>query len=114
MPCMGRNGRKSMTEVLCLKNLSKHFIITGSNIKGKTIIDAVKDISFCIYKGDSFGLIGESGSGKTTTANLVLKLLEPTSGSISLFGKDITKMDEGRYKGHYLVGVRILDKNGTP
>ena len=81
--------------VLRVENLSKHFIITGSNIKGKTVIDAVKNISFCIHEGDSFGLIGESGSGKTTTANLVLRLIEPTSGNIYLFGKDITSMDEG-------------------
>jgi len=86
--------------VLSVKNLSKHFIITGANIKGKTIIDAVKNISFCINEGDSFGLIGESGSGKTTTANLVLKLLDPTSGSISLFGKEITNIDEGDMRRH--------------
>ena len=61
--------------VLSVNNLSKRFFITGTNIFGKTIINAVKNITFSIYENDSFGLIGESGSGKSTTANLLLRLL---------------------------------------
>ena len=102
MSCMGDEGRHTvMAEtILRVNNLSKHFIITGTNISGKTIIDAVKNITFTIYENDSFGLIGESGSGKSTTANLVLRLLEPTSGTISLFGKDITELDESSMRKH--------------
>nr|HPQ48140.1 ATP-binding cassette domain-containing protein [Clostridia bacterium] len=86
--------------ILGVKNLSKHFIITKNNVSGKMVIEAVKNISFDIHEGDSFGLIGESGSGKSTTANLVLRLLEPSSGTISMFGNDITELDESDMRKH--------------
>jgi len=86
--------------ILSAKNLSKHFIITKNNVSGKMVIEAVKNISFDIQEGDSFGLIGESGSGKSTTANLVLRLLEPSSGTISMFGNDITELDESDMRKH--------------
>lgn len=92
-----------MKSILSAKNLSKHFIIMNHGISSKTVIDAVKDISFDLYPGDSLGLIGESGCGKTTTANLVLRLLEPSSGKILLFGQDITYMNIG--------GMRPLRKD---
>jgi len=74
--------------ILSVKNLSKHFIIKNTVFSQKKIINAVNDISFEILPNESMGLIGESGSGKSTTANLVLRLLEPTSGEIVLFGKN--------------------------
>jgi oligopeptide transport system ATP-binding protein len=53
---------------------------------------AVDDISFTIAPGESLGLVGESGSGKSTTARLLLRLLEPTAGRIELAGQDITRL----------------------
>lgn len=87
-----------MQSLLSVKNLSKHFIVMKNSVSSKTVINAVKGISFDLYPGDSLGLIGESGCGKTTTANLVLRLLEPSDGNISLFGQDITFMDENKIR----------------
>jgi len=61
-------------------------------------VRAVDQISFDIKKGEIFGLAGESGSGKTTTGRLLLRLIEPTSGTIYLHDKDITKIPEKQFK----------------
>ncbi len=84
--------------ILSVKNLSKHFIIKQNIFSQKKIINAVKNISFEIMPNESLGLIGESGSGKTTTANLILKLIEPTSGQISLFGQSITNLEDKKMR----------------
>ncbi len=55
-------------------------------------VHAVEDVSFTIYRGETLGLVGESGCGKSTTARLVLKLLESTEGVIRFDGQDITKL----------------------
>ena len=71
-----------MSEVLVdVKNLKKYFP-TGE--KGKTV-KAVDDISFQIYKGETLGVVGESGCGKSTTGRLVLHLLESTEGTVTFF-----------------------------
>jgi len=66
--------------------------------KEQLFVRAVDDISFDIRKGEIFGLAGESGSGKTTTGRLLLKLIEATSGKIYFHGKDITSIDEEEMK----------------
>ena len=74
-----------MSETLLeVRALTKHFPIKSGLLRGKTIghVKAVDDVSFAISKGETFGLVGESGCGKTTAANLIL-LLEPlTDGEI--------------------------------
>lgn len=96
-----------MSSILKVSKLSKHFVIRKSLFSPIKIIDAVKEISFEIKVNESLGLIGESGSGKTTTANLVLKLLQPTSGEIRLFDKDIVSMEDSQMR-HLRKDIQII------
>ena len=78
-----------MSEVLAdVKNLKKYF---PTNEKGK-VVKAVDDISFQIFKGETLGVVGESGCGKSTTGRLVLRLLEPTSGTVTFKGQDMSSL----------------------
>ena len=69
----------------------KHFPLRSGFIKGKTVgyVKAVDGISFSVGPGETFALVGESGCGKTTVSNLILKLLEPTSGEILFQGQSL-------------------------
>ena len=78
-----------MSEVLAdVKNLKKYF---PTSEKGK-VVKAVDDISFQIFKGETLGVVGESGCGKSTTGRLVLRLLEPTSGTVTFKGQDMSSL----------------------
>ena len=79
-----------------IKNLIKHFPVKGDTRNSK--VQAVDDISFYIDKGETLGLVGESGCGKTTVGRTILRLYEPTSGSIIYDGKDITKAKMKPYR----------------
>jgi oligopeptide transport system ATP-binding protein len=86
------------------RNLAKYFPVTKGLIFSKTIgaIKAVDGISFTINRGETFGLVGESGCGKTTTSRLILLLEEITSGTILFEGTDISQMSPtefDRYRG---------------
>jgi oligopeptide/dipeptide ABC transporter ATP-binding protein len=75
-----------------VEHLTKRFPIHRGFLQRKVAeVHAVEDVSFTIYRGETLGLVGESGCGKSTTARLILKLLEPTSGTIRFEGRDITK-----------------------
>jgi peptide/nickel transport system ATP-binding protein len=77
------------------KHFQPHLTLTQSLGKAKRrVVKAVDGISFDIKKGEIFGLIGESGSGKTTTGKLVMKLIEPTSGKMIFDGEDVTNLDK--------------------
>ncbi len=78
-----------MSEVLAdVKNLKKYFPTSEKN----KVVKAVDDISFQIFKGETLGVVGESGCGKSTTGRLVLNLIQPTSGSVTFKGQDLSKM----------------------
>ncbi|HBO33205.1 MAG TPA: peptide ABC transporter ATP-binding protein [Anaerolineaceae bacterium] len=76
-----------------VKNLKKYFG-GGGMFKKKPYVKAVDDISFTINKGETFGLVGESGCGKSTAARTLIRLYKPTSGSVCFDGVDIAKLDE--------------------
>lgn len=77
-----------------VKNLKKYFPIKGS----KEVVKAVDEVSFGIEKGKTFGLVGESGCGKSTTARTIIRLHEATSGSVVFDSFDTSKMTKSSYR----------------
>lgn len=73
-----------------VQHLKQYFPVKSDKMFEKKVVKAVDDVSFYINKGETLGLVGESGCGKTTTGRTLLRLHEPTSGKIIYDGKDIT------------------------
>ena len=82
--------------LLEVKNLKKYFPIRSGNIfqKSQMHVKAVDNVSFTLRKGETLGLVGESGCGKTTCGRTVLKIYDPTDGQIIYKGKDIAKLSK--------------------
>ncbi len=78
-----------------VKDLKKHFPIKGK----KTVVKAVDGVNFSINKGETFGLVGESGCGKSTVARLIIKLYKETAGQLLFENKDITSLPSKDMKG---------------
>ncbi|REJ33355.1 MAG: peptide ABC transporter substrate-binding protein [Bacillota bacterium] len=85
---------QGQTPLLEVKNLVKHFPITKGIIFYRQVgaVKAVDNISFHINPGETLGLVGESGCGKSTTGRLILRLIEPTSGEVRFEGRDVLKL----------------------
>ena len=83
------------TALLQVKNLKKYFPIRGGLFSREVArVHAVDDVSFTIQKGETLGLVGESGCGKSTTGRCILRLIEPTSGEVTFEGKNVTALDK--------------------
>jgi len=82
-----------------VQNLVKYFPLRGGILQ-RTVaeVKAVDDVTFDVRAGEVFGLVGESGCGKTTTGRLLLRLIEPTSGTVEFDGRDLTKMKSDELK----------------
>jgi len=91
----------SAAPVLEVEHLVKHFPLTSRGVflkKQVGVVHAVDDISFSVNKGETFGLVGESGCGKTTTARTILYLDPPTSGEIYFEGKEVGEVFKSKDK----------------
>jgi ABC-type oligopeptide transport system ATPase subunit len=84
--------------LLQVSHLVKHFIRGKGLFRPGSILRAVDDVSFEIEEGETFGLVGESGSGKTTTGRCLLRLIEPTSGSVMFRGEDVLAFSRSRLR----------------
>ena len=87
------------SEVLLeVKNLKKWFPVKSG--KGKTFVKAVDGVSFVLNKGETLGVVGESGCGKSTMGRSVLRLIEPTEGEVTFEGVDITSLNKKELRAH--------------
>jgi oligopeptide/dipeptide ABC transporter ATP-binding protein len=82
--------------LLEVRHLVKYYPVLGGILRGKVAeVKAVDDVSFAIKRGETFGLVGESGCGKTTTGRVILRLQSATSGEVFFEGRDILKLSPG-------------------
>jgi oligopeptide transport system ATP-binding protein len=90
----------SAERVLEVRDLVKHFPLLQGVVFKKTVgwVKAVDGVSFELHEGETLGLVGESGCGKSTVAKLLMALERPTSGSITYRGRDITRMKPGELR----------------
>ena len=89
-------GDSSLLEI---RDLVKHFPVrAGLLSRSRLVVRAVDGISFSVRQGETFGLVGESGCGKTTTGRIVLRLVQPTSGTVRFEGTDVWTMKPSEVK----------------
>ena len=81
-----------------VSHLVKHFRRDAGLFRAGTRVAAVNDVSFSIDEGETFGLVGESGSGKTTTGRCLLRLVEPSSGTVTFRGEDVLGFSNKRMR----------------
>jgi peptide/nickel transport system ATP-binding protein/oligopeptide transport system ATP-binding protein len=96
----GNGGPKTGDRLIEVRDLVKHFPLTKGVLLRKQVgaVQAVDGVTFDVFRGETLGLVGESGCGKSTTARLITRLLEPTSGTIVYRGRDIAHMSRNELK----------------
>src|SRR6476469_3449706 len=80
--------------LVSVRGLVKHFPVEGSD----EVVRAVDGVSFDIFAGETLGLVGESGCGKSTVGRCLLRLIEPTAGQITFTGQDVLSLDKKRLR----------------
>ena len=100
-PVPNRAARGNGAPVIDVVNLKKYFPVKKGILR-RTVghVYAVDDVTFSIDEGETLGLVGESGCGKSTVARTVLRLIEPTAGSIRLDGHDVTRLGKSEMRPH--------------
>lgn len=84
---------EQQTPLLTVENLSKHYVSKKGFFSRKTqLVKAVDEVSLVVYPGETVGLVGESGCGKTTLGRTILRLVDPTAGKVSFQGKELTAL----------------------
>lgn len=92
---MGNGNGENRETILRVENLKKHFPIKRGIFRREVgAVKAVDGVNFDIFRGDTFGLVGESGCGKSTTGRVILRLYEATDGKIIFEGKEITEISQ--------------------
>jgi oligopeptide transport system ATP-binding protein len=96
-PASTSAAQDSREVIVRVTNLKKHFPINSGIIIQRQVgaVKAVDDVSFEVHKGETLGLVGESGCGKSTTGRTVLQLYKPTAGTVEFEGKELTTMSSG-------------------
>jgi len=90
----GGRGQAAGEPLLRVRDLVKHFPLGKGLLPGRRgWVKAVDGVSFDVFRGETLGLVGESGCGKSTTGRAVLRLIEPTSGEVCFGGEDVLAMD---------------------
>jgi oligopeptide/dipeptide ABC transporter ATP-binding protein len=99
-PETGRAAVRNGEPLMEVRDLVKHFPLTSGIILQRKVgaVQAVDGVSFDVMPGETLGLVGESGCGKSTTARLLLRLMDPTSGSIRFEGQEIADASGARLK----------------
>ena len=97
---MSTNSSASGSELLVVEDLKKHFPVTRGIVFQKQVgaVRAVDGVSFTVREGETLGVVGESGCGKSTMARCVMRLLDPTGGRVVFDGRDITALSRAQLR----------------
>lgn len=94
MPYRFTRGVRLSEALISIRNLKVHFPVGGGLFKKDDLVKAVDGLDLDIYPGETLGLVGESGCGKSTTGRAILQLIQPTEGSICFDGQELTELTE--------------------